>query len=417
MGHPVLQATAAIGEALKGVADVNPTFMETDDKATALRDLVRLESRLAELRLRILADAGDVAAQTASRDAASWLAHHTHERLADARADLALAEALDRRYAALARALRDGGATRAQAQVIARALDALPDDVPSGTVVRAEQALVAHATDFGPRALARLGSRILQVVAPEIADEAEGRRLAALEAGAAGASRLTLRRLGDGTTRIGGLLPDATATRLATYLEAFTNPRQTISGAGDPVTRLPHPRKLGEAFCHLLEAFDPRRLPLHAGDATTVVVTLPLETLRRDLGVADLLGGGRVPGDAAAVDALSAGDVRRLACTARIIPAVLGGRSEPLDLGRSKRLFSVKQRRALLLRDRECRAEGCEIPGTWCEAHHWDPWARGGKTDLADGVLLCTHHHHRIHETGHRAERLANGDVRFHRRR
>ena len=106
----------------------------------------------------------------------------------------------------------------------------------------------------------------------------------------------------------------------------------------------------------------------------------------------------------------------RLACTAKILPAVLGGDSLPLDLGRAKRLFTPAQRKALLIRDQTCRAEGCDTPGTWCDAHHTDPWHTGGPTDLANAILLCSHHHHRVHDTGYRTDRLPNGDLRFHRR-
>ena len=63
------------------------------------------------------------------------------------------------------------------------------------------------------------------MIAPEIAEQAEATRLADLEAHAADRTRMTVRRHGDGTTRISALVPDAVATRLATYLEAFTNPR------------------------------------------------------------------------------------------------------------------------------------------------------------------------------------------------
>jgi predicted restriction endonuclease len=79
-------------------------------------------------------------------------------------------------------------------------------------------------------------------------------------------------------------------------------------------------------------------------------------------------------------------------------------------------LFSPAQRKALRLRDRECRVEGCTVPATWCEAHHLKPWALGGRTDLDHGVLLCSHHHHRAHDTRYLANRLPNGDIRFTRR-
>jgi hypothetical protein len=114
---------------------------------------------------------------------------------------------------------------------------------------------------------------------------------------------------------------------------------------------------------------------------------------------------------------ISASQARRLACTAKILPAVLGGASEVLDLGRARRLFSPAQRKAMAIRDVTCRAEGCEIPAAWCEAHHANkPWARGGKTDLADGALLCSFHHHRAHDHRYQTRRQPTGDLTFHRR-
>lgn len=423
--HPIVAAATDVRSALKAVADVNPTFMTTADKAAALTELVRAESQLAELRLRILGDAGDLAHETAAKDASGWFAKETRTRFADARADLSLAGALDRDRTLVARGMRDGSVTLAQAHVIHRALTALPASVDADTVSRAEAHLVAQAAEFGPKELGRIGRHILDVVAPEVAEAVEAARLADLEAQAADRTRLSLRRLGDGTTRISGRVPDALGTRFATYLEAFTNPRsdkrdatpESEAGASDPVTRAPYPRRLGQAFGQLLEAIDPRRLPLHGGDATTVVVTIPLASLKAELAAADLIGSGLVPGDDLTGDRLTATEVRRLACTATILPAVLGGDGLPLDLGRSRRLFSPAQRKALLVRDQTCRAEGCDVPGAWCEAHHRrDPWSEGGRTDLADGELLCSHHHHRVHDPRFRLERLADGDLRFHRR-
>ena len=191
----------------------------------------------------------------------------------------------------------------------------------------------------------------------------------------------------------------------------------TLQPAGDPVARLSYPKRMGQAFIQLLESLDPTRLPLHGGDATTLVVTVSLDALRADLATADLIGAGLVPGDDLTGDQITAAQARRLACTAKILPVVLGGESLPLDLGRTRRLYSPAQRKALLIRDRTCRAEGCDVPGTWCEAHHHDPWHTGGHTDLADGVLFCSHHHHQAHEPRWRLQRLPNGDHRFHPRR
>ncbi|MEO7350330.1 MAG: DUF222 domain-containing protein, partial [Marmoricola sp.] len=310
----------------------------------------------------------------------------------------------------VAAGLGHGELNVAQAQVITHALDELPTDKISADVLaRTEAHLVAKAADFGPRELTILGRRILEIVAPGIGEQHEAEQLAKEELRAERQTSLVSKRLGDGSTRITINVPDRVAIRLNTYLEAFTSPRydrlrhQGVA-EGD---RIPIARKRGQAFCALLEALDPQRMPAHGGDATTLIVTVSLEELRKDLGTGEL----------GPSDKLTAGEVRRLACTAQIIPAVLGGRSEVLDLGRSSRLFKPAQRKAMIIRDRECRAEGCTIPAAWCEAHHWSrPWAQGGLTDLKDGLLLCSWHHHRVHDDTYDASRMPGGDVRFSRR-
>ncbi|QCX26613.1 HNH endonuclease signature motif containing protein [Nocardioides jishulii] len=430
--HPLSELTGTISEALKSVADVNPTFMPTGDKAAVLRDLVVLESRAAELRLRVLASAGDVAGAEGFRDAAAWLAFHTRTRRGDAAADLRLAVALDRERAVLARAVREGHVSIAQARVIAAAVEELPSRVGADVIEAAEVRLVALAADHDPSALVKLGRRILEVVDPDRFEEEEARRLAEAEKRAAERQRLRIRALGDGTTRISAIVPDATAARLATYLHAFTNPRLSDgavrSNAAQDDTghdtghdtdeqtgfgmQGSHPRRMAEAFGQLLETLDPTRLPIHGGDATHLMVTIPFETLTRDLGVATI--DNATPGDGHAT--ITAAQARRLACTAQIIPAVLGTDGEVLDVGRAARLFTKAQRRALALRDTTCRAEGCDIPGTWSEAHHLVPWSHGGATDLSNAALLCSHHHHRSHDPGYDMSRMANGDLRFHRR-
>ncbi|MGF9755020.1 DUF222 domain-containing protein [Microvirga sp. 0TCS3.31] len=421
--HPIIAAASDVRASLKAVAGANPTFMSTDEKAAALLELAAAEAQLVELRLRILADAGDLAADTGARDAAGWLAQHTRTSYADARADLRLADALERERPVLAAAMREGAASLVQARVIDRALTALPAAVDAETVALAEAHLVDRAGEFGPKELGRIGRRILDVVAPEIAEAAEAARLADLEAHAEHQTRLTMRRLGDGTTRISSRLPDAAATRLATYLEAFSNPRlereqKDFGGtANDPVARLSYPKRMGQAFVQLLESLDPTRLPIHGGDATTMVVTVSLDALRADLATAELIGAGLVPGDESTSDRITASQARRLACTAKILPVVLGGDSLPLDLGRTRRLFNPKQRLAMAVRDKTCRADGCDVPAAWCEAHHLNPWHAGGRTDLADGALLCSHHHHRVHDAKYRVERSQGGTFTFHVRR
>ncbi len=85
--------------------------------------------------------------------------------------------------------------------------------------------------------------------------------------------------------------------------------------------------------------------------------------------------------------------LRRLACDAAVLPAVLGDQGQVLDLGRAQRTFTAAQRRALTIRDRGCTFPGCTVPATWCEAHHVVPWHQGGATDVSNGALCCLFHH------------------------
>jgi Domain of unknown function (DUF222)/HNH endonuclease len=96
--------------------------------------------------------------------------------------------------------------------------------------------------------------------------------------------------------------------------------------------------------------------------------------------------------------ALTAAAVRRLACDAAILPAVLGGQGQVLDVGRQRRTFTGPLRRALVLRDGGCAFPGCDRPARWADGHHIKHWADGGTTCLNNAVLLCGHHHRVIHQ-------------------
>lgn len=120
-------------------------------------------------------------------------------------------------------------------------------------------------------------------------------------------------------------------------------------------------------------------------------------------------GAGLTLGPVGSGDLIAPETVRRLACDAEVIPAVLGTDSELLDLGRATRLFTPAQTRALLLRDRACTFPGCDIPAHWCEAHHLPPWVHGGRSDLGNAALLCGRHHSVVHRDGLRGTVTAEG--------
>jgi hypothetical protein len=413
--HPVHTALASVGAAVAQVAGYNPVYLSPDDKATALLALTRLESQITALRGQILAEAGDLADRDGHRDPGAWLS--AHALIDPAKAHALWKQALQVHHTPdrepLATAMTAGAVSTDHARVITHTLDQLQqaDEVDSDTLQAAQTQLITDASQFRPAELRRLGRHVLDIIAPQVAETVEARRVLAQERQAATRTSLTITPLGDGTTRLHGTLPDAIGTRLRTTLEAYAQPR--IAALSADGRTLPRAHVLGEALGQMLETLDPHRLPLHGGDATTVIITIPLDHLRAELGTATLEGS---PTGDHSTGALSAGEARRLACTATILPAVLDGDSQPLDLGRTRRLFTPAQRKALKLRDGGCRAEDCTVPATWCDAHHTNPWSHGGPTNLDNALLLCGHHHRRAHDPHYDHTRLPDGTIRFHRR-
>ena len=96
--------------------------------------------------------------------------------------------------------------------------------------------------------------------------------------------------------------------------------------------------------------------------------------------------------------AFTASQAGRFACLGDLTPIVLGEHDEPLALGRTVRLATPGQFKALMVRDQHCTFPGCSVPGTWCDAHHIVWWCRGGSTDIVFLVLLCPRHHTKVHD-------------------
>lgn len=95
---------------------------------------------------------------------------------------------------------------------------------------------------------------------------------------------------------------------------------------------------------------------------------------------------------------LDPGQAGRFACLGDLTPVVLGEHGEPVALGRTARLATAGQFKALMVRDRHCTYPGCSLPGTWCDSHHVTWWSRGGPTNITNLALLCPRHHTLVHD-------------------
>jgi len=423
--HPVAAFAAAAVARLDSLTTTPIWSMTPEEQLDTLRLLAVAEAQLAALRLRVLAEAdrSDAAAASGAPSAADWVAVETRQVRREARADLKLARAVEQ-HATLSRACGTGGVSTAQARAIATALDRLPTTgtfaVTPTQMVAAEEHLVALAAHHDAADLTVLGRRVLEVVAPEIVESYEGRVLEQQEALALRRTTLTMHEDDEGTCHGRFRVPTLHGQMLRKMILALASPARPGTptdgpeggpdgshGGIDPA--LPTPVRHGIALTQLIEAVHARDLPRTGGCGATVVVTMTLEQLLGGLdaaGVATLDTGGRI----------SASEARRLACAAGVVPVVLGGPSQVLDVGRRRRFHSESMRVAMALRDGGCTAQGCDAPPGSCHAHHDVPWSQGGPTEVAHGRLLCGHHHRRLHDPTYVTSRLPDGKVAFHRR-
>ena len=107
---------------------------------------------------------------------------------------------------------------------------------------------------------------------------------------------------------------------------------------------------------------------------------------------------------------ISAETVRRLACDATMIIALDDELGHTMYEGRARRFPTASQRREVMRRDRHCRFPGCANV-TFTNVHHIKPWGSGGRTDLENLVLMCQHHHYRLHSSGWSMTGNANGEL------
>ena len=388
--HPLDRVVERIDAALdEGHA---ASLIGLDQAATTnlLRGLAQVASRLDALTATVLAHATQVRVEetNGATTTATWWADATHRTRATAHRDVKLAVALSR-FTALAEALAEGRVNTEQAHAIARALGDLetdgPEDLDPVVVEQAEKHLVDCADGFDAKHLRVLGRHVLTVVAPEVGEAHEAKLLEDEERRAAERTRLTFASDGHGMVHGRFSIPTLHGAMLAKAIQALTWAKQDPTEVRQ--TR-PTPVAAGAAFTDLLERMDAKDLPTVGGVGATVVVTMTIDSLMGGLAAAALDTG----------EVISAGAARRLACEAGVIPMVLGGTSEVLDVGRRRRFHTRAQRLAIAQRDKTCVVGGCDAPPSRCHVHHVIPWSEGGSTSVKDGRLYCSAHHAMVHD-------------------
>ncbi len=291
----------------------------------------------------------------------------------------------------LAGSIADGSVSTDAADAIRGGLGEPNDNV-------SPELLSDAATRLGQEA-ASLDADRMFARARELRDELDAAGILDRERAAHDAREFRLQRLRDGSVRIVWRLDPIEGSVLTEVYDRATSPRR-----GGP--RFVTEEKLVERI-----ADDPRSTEQLASD-----VFFGLVTAGAEVDPAELLGNGAPAVRVTITErelrartghgrlqagqlAVSVETVERLACTQGVVPLLFDAHGQPLDVGREQRLFTRRQRVALAERDGGCRWTGCERPPSWSEAHHIEHWSRdAGRTDVADGILLCKHHHLLLHD-------------------
>lgn len=327
--------------------------------------------------------------------------------------------------AAVAAAVTAGTLSVAAADAIRAGLGETTDQIGADLLGTAVPGLIADAAALDPDALYRAAR-----TARDLIDEAG---IVDRERALHEARTLTLTDTKDGGARLVWQMDPETAISIRTLYHRTVSPKRGGVRFADP-DRQAHSDRIkddprtaeqlaSDVFLQLLRAgADADSSQLLGSGAPQIRVLVTRETLADARQTAAAEAEGEGGGGGGGLDALtppaghgyfegsglpiSMATIDRLACTGTTTPLGFDTTGQSTDVGREQRLFTARQRIALTARDGGCMWPTCTEPANRTEAHHIRPWkAEHGRTDTADGILLCTFHHLTLHNNNWRIER------------
>jgi len=294
-----------------------------------------------------------------------------------------------------------GGSLSIDAAEVIRAGLGEPDDsVSCASLTAAAEGLVRQASTLTVEQLAARAREVrAELDAAHVRDREEALR---------SARYLRLSPQSDGMTRLSGLLDPESAAVIVAALDAATSPRR-----GGPRFVDPDEVAWADAIVQDQRTTEQMSVDVFVELVRLGTTTAPNSLLGKNkpavrLGVAERdlrlrVGSGRIDGQ---TQPISIDTIERAICDGGVLPVAFDSAGQIVNVGRAQRLFTARQRIGLNLRDGGCRFPGCDRPPSWCEAHHIDEWFRHeGRTDIADGILLCRHHHLLVHNNDWRVTR------------
>ncbi|WP_343920038.1 HNH endonuclease signature motif containing protein [Agrococcus citreus] len=325
--------------------------------------------------------------------------------------------AIPARYPGVAGALAEAEISFAQAHAIVSTIEPAAPRADVEQLAEAEQLLVGAATDpatpLPPEQLVVLARRCVALLDPDgvLPNDEQQRALRSL--------RIRQQRDGSWLTVIRSPAEDGSAIKAV--VDAYTGPRVKVAfhddhcdhggGSGADCSsaerslddRSPE-QKAHDAFVAMAKAHAASGdAPLAGGESPSLVFTGTMEAYGAY--VQQLCNPDRTLTIEHTSSLVPIQHVDRLVCSADIHHLIVDEHGHPLWFGRAQRLFTRAQKRALAKRDKGCRVKGCGMPVAWCETHHIVPWQLGGATDVDNGILVCSYHHHEIHAGRLRVEK------------
>jgi hypothetical protein len=300
---------------------------------------------------------------------------------------------------AVASAVGSGAVSLEAAEVIRAGLGPADDAVsPTDLAVAAEELL----SQVGTLTVEKLAVRAREYRA--ILDD---EHVAGRESALRSRRFLKIVKQSDGMTRLNGLLDPESAAIVVSAYDSATSPRRGGPRFVDPddATRADElVRDVRETEQIALDTFVDLIRAGSAAEPSILGARQPaVRVIVREHDLRDGSGSARIEGQS---EAISIATAERHACSSGVIPVVFDSAGQAIDVGREQRLYTARQRVALTVRDGGCRHPDCDRPPSWCEAHHINEWKRDqGRTDVADGVLLCRYHHLLVHNNGWRVTR------------
>lgn len=244
------------------------------------------------------------------------------------------------------------------------------------TWAEAEAILAGHIPDFSPSQLLPVGTALIDTLDADGA-EPDDRPPPCV-------NELHIRRHhGAPGGKITGRIDDAALfDAVATVIDAHSKP---VTGDDERTTAQRQAEALADICTQVLTH---GAVPECGGRRPHLNVIIRLDDLENRARAAMLDFGGT----------LTPESLRMLACDAAVVPVVMNGKGQPLDVGRLTRVVPDGIRRAVTVRDRGCAR--CGRPPSWCEIHHVVAWEDGGDTSVANCTMLCRSCHRLIHHSG-----------------